>query len=391
MEEAQEKFIEEQEKPQEIDNLEKEKEKEQEKIQEMTHLENEKQEKTIELKKKVDIFEILKLVSPGTPLRIAIDDIVKANRGALIVIMSENFPNVLEGGFKVNCKFTHQMLFELCKMDGAVVLSDDLKKILYANVLLIPNPEIPSSETGTRHKAAERTAKQAGTLTIAISERKNTVTLYYSDLRYVLRNAEEILRRATETLQILEKQREIYDDLLTNLNVLEVTGLVSVSDVCSILQRTEMINRISEMIKKSLVELGKEGSIVRMRLKELTRGTDKIEQFILKDYTQKPERIQDLVSGISFDDLIDTENMSKLLFNKSGDETIQPNGFRLMKKTSLGDNEINSLINNFKNLNNILNLSLEDLNKILLQEDFSKQFQKEIMSLKENIMVGKKI
>jgi len=342
-------------------------------------------------KQKVDLFDILKLVSPGTQVRTAIDDIVKAKRGALIVIMSENFPNILEGGFKVNSNFTHQKLFELCKMDGAVILSEDMKKILFANVLLIPSPEFPSSETGTRHKAAERTAQQAGTLTIAISERKGSVSLYYCDIKYVLRNTEEILRRTTETLQILEKQREIYDDLMTNMNVLEVTGLVSISDVCNILQRTEMINRMSEMIKKSLVELGKEGSIVRMRLRELTRGIDKNQQLILRDYAGKPERVQDLISGISFDDLIDTENISKLLFNKASEEMIQPRGMRFLKKTSLNEEEVNSLIINFKNLNNILNLGTEDLGKILKSEDLSKQFQKEVSSLKENIMVGKKI
>ena len=342
-------------------------------------------------KPEVDIFEILKIVSPGTPLRIAIDDVVRAKRGALIVIMSENFPDILEGGFKVNCRFTHQQLFELCKMDGAVVLSNDLKKILYANILLVPDSKILSSETGTRHKAAERTAKQANTLTIAISERKGTITLYYSDLIYVLRNAEEILRRATETLQILEKQREIYEDLMTNLNVLEVTGLVSVSDVSSILQRTEMINRMGDMIKKSLVELGKEGSIVKMRLRELTRGIDKNAQLILKDYATKPERIVNLISEISFEDLIDTEGMSKLLFNKASDETIQPRGYRLLKKTRLGEPEISALIENFKNLNSITTLPLEELIKILKDESFSKQFQKDIQGLKENIMVGKKI
>jgi diadenylate cyclase len=215
--------------------------------------------------------------------------------------------------------------------------------------------------------------------------------LYYCDIKYVLRNTEEILRRTTETLQILEKQREIYDDLMTNMNVLEVTGLVSISDVCNILQRTEMINRMSEMIKKSLVELGKEGSIVRMRLRELTRGIDKNQQLILRDYAGKPERVQDLISGISFDDLIDTENISKLLFNKASEEMIQPRGMRFLKKTSLNEEEVNSLIINFKNLNNILNLGTEDLGKILKSEDLSKQFQKEVSSLKENIMVGKKI
>ena len=243
-------------------------------------------------------------------------------------------------------------------------------------------------EQGTR---LQKGAPNRRELAIAISERKGTVTLFYSDITYVLRNTEEILRRATETLQILEKQREIYDDLLTNLNVLEVTGLVSVNDVCNILQRTEMIYRVSEMIKKSLVELGKEGIIVRMRLRELTKGIDKTEQLLLKDYTQKPERVKSLTSDVSFDDLIDTEGLSKLLFNKANDETTQPKGYRFLKKTSLGDVSTDSLIFNYKNLNNIINLPIDDMVKELKDMDFAKQFQREIQSLKENIMVGKKI
>jgi len=341
--------------------------------------------------KKVEIIDILKLVSPGTPLRIAIDDITRAKTGALIVIMSPNLGRALEGGFKVNCKFFPQRLIELSKMDGAVILSDDLKKILYANVLLIPNPEIPSPETGTRHKAAERTAKQANTLVIAISQRRDRITLYYCDTKYVLRNADEILRRATETLQILEKQREIYDDLITNLNVLEVTGLVSFSDVCNILQRTEMIIRIGELIRKSIVELGKEGNIVKMRLRELTKNVERTEQLILKDYSIKPERINELISGISFDDLIDTEGISKLLFNKASNEMIQPKGYRLLSRTNLAETDLQNFIEGFKNLNNILNLGIEDIKNVLKDEDFSQEFHKEMKNLRENVMVGKKI
>lgn len=159
-----------------------------------------------ETSEKVGIYEILKLVSPGTSLRIALDDILRAGNGSLIVVMNDKIAEIIEGGFKVNCKFTHQRLSELSKMDGAVILSEDLKKILYANVLMIPDSSIPTNETGTRHKAAERSARQAGTIVIAVSERRKKITLYYSGLRYVLKNAEEILRRATETLQILESR-----------------------------------------------------------------------------------------------------------------------------------------------------------------------------------------
>lgn len=347
--------------------------------------------KKVEEISKVDLFDILKLVSPGTSLRVALDDILRAENGALIVVMNPDLEGLMEGGFKVDCKFTPQRLTELAKMDGAVILSEDLKRILFANVLLVPNPAILTDETGTRHKAAERTAKQAGTLAIAVSERRKKISVFCSETRYVLKNAEEILRRATETLQILEKQREIYDDLLTNLNVLEVTGLVSLSDVCNILQRTEMINRIEDSIRKSIVELGRDGSIVRMRLRELTRGIEKTAQLLARDYANKPERVRELVSEVSFDDLLDTEGISRLLFNRGSDEAVRPKGFRILSRTNLSENDINLVISNFEDLNGILGSSIEELAKIINNSELAERFQKELGSLKENIMVGKKI
>ena len=215
------------------------------------------------------LTDVLKLVSPGSVLRIAIDDILRAGMGAMIVIDSPVMKGIIEGGFRVNTKLTPQKIVELAKMDGAIILSSDLTKILYANVLLVPDTRIPSNETGTRHKAGERAAQQANTLIIAISERRKKISVYHGSLRYILQNTEELLSRANETLQILEKQREIFDELLSNLNVLEISGLVVVSDVCSILQRIGMITKVSVMMERYLIELGKEGIIIKMRLKEL--------------------------------------------------------------------------------------------------------------------------
>ena len=169
-------------------------------------------------------------------------------------------------------------------MDGAIILSDDFKKILFSNTLLTPDRTITTLETGTRHQAAERTARQINGLVIAVSERKQQITIYYGNSKYVLQNTEELLRRATETLQILEKQREVFDELLNNLDVLEVTNLVSVADVCRILERLEVIRKMANIINEYIVELGREGVIVRMRMREITRGIEKGQEEIIKDY-----------------------------------------------------------------------------------------------------------
>ena len=176
-------------------------------------------------------------------MRTVINDLIGANLGALIVFDSSELEKLIEGGFRVNCRFTPQRLFELCKMDGAIVVSSDSRRILHANVLLTPDSTIPSNETGTRHKAAERTAKQANTFVIAISERRRKTTLFIGGIRHILRSSEEVFREIGNTLQILEKQREIFDDLLSKINILEVSNLVSVSDICKVIQRAEIILR----------------------------------------------------------------------------------------------------------------------------------------------------
>ena len=153
-----------------------------------------------------ELFEMIKLVTPGTPLREAIDNIAKAGLGALIVIGdSNNVINLINGGFKINCQFSPQKMLELCKMDGAIILSDKLDKVVYCNTMLAPDPTIETDETGTRHKAAERTAKQTNRLVIAISERRKTISLYYKNIKYTLRSSEELLGKAMETMRMLEK------------------------------------------------------------------------------------------------------------------------------------------------------------------------------------------
>ena len=296
----------------------------------------------------INLIDVLKKFSPGTSIRTALDDILRARMGALIVADNEGLLDIVEGGFKLNSKFSQQKLVELAKMDGAIVLSYDLKKILYANTLLSPNIRLSTKETGTRHKAAERTAKQLRTIVIAVSERKNKITIYYKDMSYELEKTSEILRRAAETLQILEKQKEIFDDLKINLNILEINNLVTISDVCDVLQRIEMLKRISDMVRRYLVELGKEGIIVSMRLKELTKNLNKEREMILKDYFKsKYFKVNAILENLNFDFLLETSNLLKILFGESP-ESISPKGIRILNKTNLSEKDIKLLMKNFK-------------------------------------------
>jgi diadenylate cyclase len=344
------------------------------------------------VRKDLSLIDILKMLCPGTSIRLALDDIMRAGLGALVVVETESLYDIIEGGFKINCKFTPQKLVELAKMDGAIILSDDIKKILYANVHVVPDISVPTKETGTRHKAAERTAKQMKTIVIAVSERKNKITLYYKDIHYELEGSSEILRRAAETLQILEKQKEVFNELLSNLNILEMNNLTTTNDVCSVLQRAEMINQISAMVKRYLVELGKEGIVVSMRLKELTRNLGKERDLILKDYFgSRYTKAESILSNMNFDFLLETQNISRLLFDELHDSSVSPKGFRILGKTNILEKDVRLLISSLKNLEVILNADEDELMKIFKKKEYVDFFRKEINGLREKIMVGKKI
>ncbi len=340
--------------------------------------------------KEKSFIDFIKMVSPGTALRNVIDDLIRAGLGAMIVFDNKALyeQNILEGGFRINSRFTSQKLFELCKMDGAIVVSQDLKRILYANVLVTPSDAIHSVETGIRHRSAERTAKQAHTFVIAISERRKKTTLYFGASRYYLKTTDDLLRNISSTLQVLEKQKEILTERISSLNILEMSELVSVVDVCRVIQRTEMILKISESIKRSFTELGKEGSIMHMRYRELLRGVEKAESEVLRDYANfSLKRAKTLLSNLTFEGLLDIESIARLVFEKPLEESISPKGYRFLSHLTLSVKEISQIVRTFKNIENILKLDSVDFEPIL--KNRSMIIYEEIRRLREQVLSGK--
>lgn len=347
------------------------------------------QEKTVVEK---DFMDVLKMVAPGTSIRVAMDDLLNAGMGALVVIDNGNISSAYQKGFGIHSKFTPQKLVELAKMDGAIILSKNVKKILYANSFLSPSSEITTRETGTRHKSAERTAKQTGAIVIAVSERKKKITIYQGDKRHELRDSSEILRRAAETLQILEKQRESFNEAITNLNLMELQRIVTVKDVCGVIQRFEIIKRISDIVKRYLVELGREGAIVSMSLKDLTKGLDREEELLLKDYFgANYSYAEKVLEKMDFDFLLEPFNISRMLFEELHDKQISPKGLRILSKTNILERYIHSLIAHFQFLDKILLAGDEELLKILQNEGMLAFFKEEIYSLREKLVIGKSI
>lgn len=356
---------------------------------ELKAIEDEKKDREIE-----ELLSIIKPLTPGTPLRAAIDDIARAGMGALIVLGdSQEVLKITNGGIKIDSKFTPQQLIELCKMDGAIVLSDDLKKIVYCNTQLIPDSNIETNETGTRHRAAERTAKQTARPVIAISERRKTITLYYKNTKYSLRSSEEILSKATETLRMIEKHKEILNELLVNLNILEFTNFVSLHEVVLCLQRMEIISRIAKTIKRYIVELGTEGNLVKILLKEVTKDLEKEKNLLLKDHSRNLDFTQTALPSLTFDELIEPENIARILLYSSITENVKPKGYRLLSKTSLSEESIDALVKHFGNLQNLMEtLSLQS-NKFveIIGEKETKKLVRDLENLKEQALLGKKI
>lgn len=302
-----------------------------------------------------EFFSTLKMIAPGTNLRTALDGALKTGKGALIVVENEKVLPIIDGGFRINTRFTPQKLIELTKMDGAIILSKDVKKINYANVLLTPDSKLKTAETGTRHKAAERTAKQTGSLVIAISERKNEITLYYKNIRHPIRGTDEIRRKVNEQIQIIEKQRELFDRSIEKLNRLELRNYPSLHQAAHSIQKGRMILKIAEELKKYIIELGNEGTLLKTRLKELTSGIEKETNLIIKDYTKldiKKSRL--LIDTLSYDEILDSNNIFKALAYESLTQNHTVRGWRILSKTSLPESDIAQVIKNTGNLGEVI-------------------------------------
>src|SRR3954464_13410247 len=224
-------------------------------------------------------------IAPGTELRSAIDDIIRSRAGALIVIGEPGGLGFLfSGGIKLDVPFTPQLLYELAKMDGAIIVNAGCSKLVYANVQLMPDPTIASNETGTRHRTAERVAKQTDALVISISQQRETVTVFVGQSRYQLEPIADVLAKTNQALGTLETYRSRLDQVLTRLTALEFQNAVTLDDVLVVLQRAELTTRMADYIERACTELGSEGRLIRMQLEEHVSEVPAEKAAIVYDY-----------------------------------------------------------------------------------------------------------
>jgi diadenylate cyclase len=325
--------------------------------------------------KKTDksISDILQFVAPGAPIREGIDNVLRAKTGGLIVVgYNDKVRSVVDGGFHINCSFSPSYLYELAKMDGAIILNETGTKILYANAQLAPDVYVPSTETGMRHRTAERVARQTHALVIAISQRRNVITLYQGNFRYALKDISVILTKANQAIQTLEKYKVVLDQSISNLSVLEFEELVTHSDLLQVLHRFEMVLRIKNELLTYLSELGTEGRLIRLQMNELLADIEEEAMLIIRDYAQNRDikpfevlyKFQELVHSEVLDDIV----LLKLLGYHGyvhHDDGIFPRGYRVLNKIPrLPVVIIENLVTEFETLPKVCSASVSELDEV---------------------------
>ncbi len=320
-----------------------------------------------------ELMSVLAMLAPGTVIREGIERVIRAGRGALIVIgWTPEVESIVSGGFVIDTNSTAQRIAELAKMDGALILDGEGDRVLRANVHLVPDPSIHTSETGTRHRSAERVARQTGQPVISVSESMSMVTLYLGDRKRVLEEVSSLLFRANQALATLERYRTRLDEVSATLSAREVEDSVSLRDVVITLQRAEMVRRIAREVEDYVAELGTEGRLIQLQLDELMASVDAERTLIVQDYIADRRRklsgpLDDL-NTLSTDELLDLERIAAALGydeEDSLDLSVTPRGFRLLSKIPrLPDVVIEKLVQRFQNLQRVMDASLDDLDDV---------------------------
>lgn len=319
--------------------------------------------------------EVLALVAPGTPLREGLDRILLGSKGALIIV--GDGPDVLSicsGGFLLDTSFTPQRLSELAKMDGAIILDAEATRIARANVHLVPDPSVPTHETGTRHRTAERVSRMLRRPVMAVSENMQIVTAYLADLRHRLERPGDIVHRANQALQTLERYRLRLDQAAESLSSLELEDMATVRDVVELLVHTELVLRIASDIEIDILQLGNQGELVRLQLDELLTGVEDHRRLVIEDYFHEDadwhaeEALGALSSLTTTELLLPVEVAGVLHLPGKGsdlDSAVTARGFRqLSRLRRLPLGVVDNIVDHFGDLPKIMRATITELEKV---------------------------
>src|SRR6195952_195288 len=294
----------------------------------------------LEARQEPRLVKALEMVAPGTAVREGIDNIVHARTGGLIVIGDlDELAFLFSGGIRLDIDYTPALVYQLAKMDGAIALNANATKIGWCNVQLMPDPTILTSETGTRPRTAERISKQTDALVIAVSQRRDVVSLYVDGAKYILEEIPAVLAKANQALATLDKYRSRLDQVSTRLTALEFEGGVTLNDVLTVLQRVELVTRMAVEIERYIVELGTEGRLIEMQLDETMVGVAADKAALVHDYLVQDEEesfagVFDQLLRLPHQDLLDFGRLAELLgYDRklnTLDYPVSPRGFRIL-------------------------------------------------------------
>ncbi|CAN5273651.1 DNA integrity scanning diadenylate cyclase DisA [soil metagenome] len=319
--------------------------------------------------------ETLKLIAPGTPLRDGLERILRGRTGALIVIgQDKTVDQISTGGFELDVPFTATAVRELAKMDGAIILDAEMTRIVRAAVHLMPDHTIPSAETGTRHRTADRVARQTGFPVISVSQSMQIIAAYVDQTRHVLEDSGQILSRANQALATLERYKMRLDEVSSTLSALEIEDLVTVRDVAVVVQRLEMVTRIAREIDDYVLQLGSDGRLLLLQLEELITGVDNERSLVVRDYLPSGPRAKGAdellaeLASLSGPELVDPASVARVL-GLGGvehlDSAVAPRGYRLLTKVPrLPPSVVERLVEHFGTLQKLLSASIEDLQTV---------------------------
>ncbi|PKQ15910.1 MAG: DNA integrity scanning protein DisA [Actinobacteria bacterium HGW-Actinobacteria-7] len=313
-------------------------------------------------------------VAPGTRLREGLDMMISSRMGALIVVGEiAALEPLCSGGFAIDTSFTPQRLFELSKMDGAIVLDAECDRILKANVHLVPDASLPTSETGMRHRSAERISRQTSALAIAISHRRNVVNLYLRGRRVTLDEIDVLLAKANQAIQTLQNYRQRLAEMLERLTLLEFEDLVTLGDVAEVVGRFETVRRVAREVERYTLQLGTEGRLVKMQLDELTSGVTEQFTLVLRDYSSNPSlrkiaAVRDRLADLPPERIIEPDAIAHELGLTSSEHAelhLRPRGYRAMAQIPMVPGSVVArIVERFGTLTAIARASVEELDAV---------------------------
>jgi diadenylate cyclase len=319
----------------------------------------------------------LAMIAPGTGLRDGLERILRGNTGALVVLGHDKVvESICTGGFPLDVEFSATGMRELAKMDGAVVLATDGSRIVRAATQLMPDPSIPTEESGTRHRTAQRVSSQTGFPVISVSQSMRVIGLYVDGRRYVMDNSAAILSRANQALATLERYKMRLDEVAGTLSALEIEDLVTVRDAMSVAQRLEMVRRIADEIEAYVVELGTDGRLLSLQLDELLAGVDAERQLVARDYvpsggrrTRTTEEALVELATLSATELLDLSVVARVIGYPATPEALEsavsPRGYRLLAKVPrLPGAVVDRLVDHFGGLQKLLAATVDDLQAV---------------------------